>query len=152
MIIQIDTREKPHAIKKIVTSFDALGVKYVRSKLMVGDYMSFDNPYVIVDRKQSLLEVCNNICQDHDRFRKELMLAYSLDVRMIILVEHGGSIKTLEDVIFWENPRLTESPKALTGEKLYHTMRTIERKYGCVWSFCSKDETGERIIELLKGG
>ena len=65
MVIQIDTREKARAIKQIVRTFDAAGVKHYTSKLLVGDYMSLDNPKVIVDRKQNLLEVCNNVCQDH---------------------------------------------------------------------------------------
>lgn len=52
--IQIDTREKQRAIRKIVKTFDDHGVKHFSSKLLVGDYMSLDNPRLIIDRKQSL--------------------------------------------------------------------------------------------------
>ena len=151
MVVQIDTREKARAIRQIVRTFDAKGVKHYTSKLFVGDYMALDNPKVIVDRKQNLLEVCNNVCQDHERFRAELKRAADCGIKLIILVEHGDGIASLEDVIFWQNPRLAKSPKAISGERLYKTMRTIERKYGCKFAFCNKSDTGKRIIELLQG-
>ena len=151
MVIQIDTREKQKAIRQIIRTFDAKGVKHYTSKLFVGDYMALDNPRVIVDRKQNLLEVCNNVCQDHERFRAELKRAADYGIKLIILVEHGEGIASLEDVIFWQNPRLARSPKAISGERLYKTMRTIERKYGCKFAFCSKSDTGRKIIELLQG-
>lgn len=151
MIIQVDTREKSKAIRQILRTFDQLGVKHVSSKLLVGDYMNLDNPKIVVDRKQNLLEVCSNVCQDHTRFRAELNLAKECGIKLIVLVEHGYGIESLEDVIFWHNPRLAESPKALTGEQLYKTLRTIERKYGCAFAFCTKSQTGKEIVRLLEG-
>lgn len=44
MTIQIDSREKAKAIKKIIATFDSEKVDYFISKLYVGDYMNFDNP------------------------------------------------------------------------------------------------------------
>lgn len=149
MVVQIDTREKARAIRQIIRTFDAKGVKHYTSKLFVGDYMALDNPKVIVDRKQNLLEVCNNVCQDHERFRQELKRAADCGIKLIILVEHGEGIASLEDVIFWENPRLAKSPKALTGERLYKILRTVERKYGCVFAFCDKRDTGKEIMKWL---
>ena len=52
---------------------------------MVGDYMNYDNPRLIIDRKQNLSELCNNVCQDHDRFRKELRFAQDNDIQLVIL-------------------------------------------------------------------
>ena len=60
MQIQIDSREKARAIKKIVDEFDKQGIQHFISKLYVGDYMSYDNPRLVVDRKQGLSEVCSN--------------------------------------------------------------------------------------------
>lgn len=149
MVIQIDTREKARAIRQIVRTFDAAGIKHYTSKLLVGDYMSLDNPYVIVDRKQNLLEVCNNVCQDHDRFMAELLRAKDVGIKLIVLVEHGEGINSLEDVIFWENPRREKSPKAINGDRLYKILQTVERKYGCTFAFCDKRHTGEEIIRWL---
>lgn len=149
MQIQIDSREKAKAIKKIMAEFDKQGVRHYTSKLYVGDYMSLDNPRLVVDRKQNLTEVCSNVCQDHERFRNELIKAQKAGIQIIVLVEHGKDIKSLEDVIWWLNPRLKTSPKAITGERLYKTLLTLECKYGCQFEFCEKKDTGRRIIELL---
>ena len=161
MIIQIDSREKAKAIQKIIAEFDRQGIKHPVSKLMVGDYMNYDNPRVIVDRKQNLTEVCSNVCQDHDRFRRELVLAKENGIRRMILGEHGKDIKSLEDVIFWKNPRSEKRKKidgkwhtvhtnAMKGDVLYKILTTLQEKYGCEFQFCTKEETGKRIIELLE--
>lgn len=150
MIIQVDTREKAKAIRQIMRTFDAQGIKHVTSKLYVGDYMNMDNPHLVVDRKQNLLEVSNNVCQDHERFRAELKRAAECEIKVIVLVEHGEGIASLEDVIFWQNPRLATSPKAMTGERLYKILRTLQRKYGCEFAFCEKKDTGKEIIKWLE--
>ena len=164
MIIQIDSREKAKAITKIVAEFDRQGIKHPVSKLMVGDYMSYDNPRLIIDRKQNLTELCSNVCQQHDRFRAELIRAKENDIKLIILCEHGKGIRCLDDVIWWDNPRSvkrTKEPdgrwknvetKAMQGDVLYKILCTMERKYGVKFLFCDKDETGRRIVEILEGG
>ena len=160
MIIQIDSREKARAIKDIVDEFDRQGIKHPVSKLMVGDYMNYDNPRIIVDRKQNLTELCSNVCQDHERFRRELLLAKENGIQLVILCEHGKDIECLEDVIFWDNPRRkkrkqidgkwhTVTTKAMTGETLYKILETQRRKYGVEFMFCTKKETGKRIVEIL---
>lgn len=105
MDIQIDSREKARAIQKILAYFDSNGIRYYISKLWAGDYMSLDNPRVIIDRKQNLTELCSNITQQHKRFKDELVRAKEMGIKIIILCEHGGNIKTIEDVKSWINPR-----------------------------------------------
>ena len=105
MVIQVDSREKAHAIEKILAEFDRQGVKWFVSKLPQADYMSLDNPKLLIDRKQNLNELCNNVVQDHKRFRAELLRAQEYGQHIIVLVEHSKNIRTLEDVIHWVNPR-----------------------------------------------
>ena len=105
MNIQIDSREKARAIRVIVEEFDRRGVDHFVSKLYVGDYMNYDNPRLIIDRKQNLTELCSNVCQGHSRFRNEILRAQEHGIQMIILCEHGKGIEQLEDVIWWDNPR-----------------------------------------------
>ena len=165
MVIQIDSREKDRAIRKIVEEFDRQGIKHPVSKLMVGDYMNYDNPRLIVDRKQNLSEVCSNVCQGHERFRRELVRAKENEIQLVILVEHGKGIRQLSDVIWWENPRRWKrrrnpepgrweeiETKAMQGETLYKILCTQERKYGVRFLFCEKEETGREIIRILGGG
>lgn len=163
MVIQIDSREKPRAIQNILSEFERQGVVHFVSKLFVADYMNYDNPRVVVDRKQNLIEIVSNVTQDHERFRNELLRAQANGIKIIFLVEHGDGIETLEDVLFWENPRRHKRKKvngrwvdyetnATTGRTLYNILRTMERKYGCEFQFCTKEDTGKRIIEILTEG
>lgn len=151
MTIWIDSREKPRAITRIIETFDREGVRYITNKLPVGDYMSIDNPRLVIDRKQSLQEVCLNVIQQRDRFVRELERAREMEIRLIILVEHGGQIRTLPDVMSWVNPRLRESPLAVSGTRLFKIMAAMGVKYGVEWAFCDKRRTGAEIIRLLGG-
>jgi hypothetical protein len=181
LTIQIDSREKTRAITKIVEEFKKQGVDYYISKLWTGDYMSLDNPRLIIDRKQNLSEICANVCNTHDRFRSELVRAHDKGIKLIILIEHSNRIKSIDDVETWENPRrkvktrvwiedelkinddgeeywetahyetAEVETKAMTGATLAKVMRTQERKYGCEYMFCDKLHTGKKIVELLGG-
>lgn len=113
MEIIIDSREKARAIQKILKEFDRQGVKYAVSKLFVGDYQSLDNARLIIDRKQSLLELCSNLCQQHKRFKAELVRAQEMGIKLIILCEHGGKITSLEAVKEWKNPRTYQWEKKI---------------------------------------
>ena len=151
VVIWIDSREKAHAIEKILAEFDRQRVKYFVSKLPVGDYMNLDRPKLVIDRKQNLSELCNNVCQQHKRFTAELKLAQDLGIRLIILCEHGGAIKSLRDVMDWTNPRLKVSPLAVSGERLFKILTTMSRTYGVEFLFCDKRNTGKWIIDILSG-
>lgn len=154
MVCQVDSREKDRAIKQILYDFDQSGVKWFVSKLYVGDYMNLDNPKIVVDRKQNLNELCNNVCQDHKRFAAELIRAKEVGIHIVVLVEHGNGINCLADVLDWVNPRLKESPMAVSGERLFKILSTMQcntNLYDCEFQFCDKSETGQRIIEILGG-
>ena len=152
LVVQIDTREKPKAIENIVKEFDKQGVKHIRSKLYSGDFMLLSNPYLTIDRKQNLNELCNNVVQDHKRFRDELIRAQEVGISVVVLVEHGGGIKSLEDVPNWVNPRLKVSPLAVSGERLYKILKAMEYTYKVRFEFCDKRQTGKRILEILTEG
>lgn len=152
MVIQIDSREHKWELARIQRQLTAAGCKTIVSKLYVGDYQSLDNPRLVIDRKKDLLELCGNVCQQHERFQKELVRAMDAGIQIIILCEHGEEIRRLEDVYFWDNPRLKDSPKATTGESLYKSLMTIKNRYNVRFEFCIKTETGKRIMELLNDG
>ena len=112
--------------------------------------MSLDNAKFAIDRKQNLLEVCNNVCQDHTRFINELKRANEYGIRLVFLIEHSRNIRTLDDAQKWKNPRLKESPLAVSGERLYKILSTIEKTYNTKFYFCDKAHTGQEIIKLLR--
>lgn len=166
MTIQIDSREHKKELERIKKQFDKYGIKYFISKLYVGDYQSLDNPRLVIDRKKDLQEICGNVCQQHERFKAELLRAKEHGIRLVILCEHGADIKSLEDVYFWSNPRKYQvrwktvngkrvkdviSEKAVDGNQLYKSLCTIRDRYSVDIQFCSKEETGKKIIEILGG-
>ena len=151
MTIQIDSREHKWELARIQRQLTTLGCKTIVSKLYVGDYQSLDNPRLVIDRKKDLQEICGNVTQQHERFQRELLRAQEAEIQLIILIEHGDGIQTLEDVYFWDNPRLSKSPKATTGKSLYRSLCTIRDRYNVRFEFCTKRETGQKIMELLDG-
>lgn len=148
MHIIVDTREQKY--NHVTNYFDEQGIKWVRSKLICGDYQNPLNPTVIIDRKKDLQEVAGNVCQQHDRFVRELELAKELGYKLIVLVEEPN-ITNVEQVFGWYNWRRRNNPKAINGKTLHKIMKTMESKYNVSWEFTSKKDCGKRIVELLGG-
>ena len=148
MNIIVDTREKVGKNLHVTNYFDGQGIKWYRSKLICGDYQNPEKPMVIIDRKQSLQEVAGNVCQQHDRFVRELELSKELGYKMIILVE-DPNITALPKVCAWYNWRSKKNPKAINGKTLYKIMSTMSEKYDITWEFTTKANCGRRIVELL---
>lgn len=149
MIVQIDTREKESQLKRIIGHLESQGVRYVISKLDVGDYMSLANNKCAVDRKQSIGEYAANMGADHKRFRNEMIRANDNGIKLIFLIE-DDKISCIEDVKRWWNPNSMFHEKYMTGEMLYKGMKTQIERYGVEFRFCKKHETGLKIIEILK--
>lgn len=180
-MILIDSREKPKAITKIIKCFEENNIDYDTSKLYVGDYQSLDNPKVIVDRKQNLAEIMQNVTQK--RFRDELIRAKKAGIHLIVLIEHSKDITCIDDIKNWKNQRLEfykfqlKKKMGLYGEfnewhlyreakekglnprkppispeqlcKSLHTIEDNKEDYDVSFEFCSKSETGQKILELL---
>lgn len=149
MIIQIDTREKDRAIKKIIAEFDRQGIKYISSKMFVGDYCDLSNPLVIIDRKQNIAELAQNATSQHDRFKRELLRLDEIGGKMYILVEQdkisGQKIQSLEDVMLWK-PKFGR----IIGLQIYRILSAWQHKHNIEYVFCSKANTGKEIIRLLE--
>lgn len=168
MDLMMDTREHKKEADRIMKQFRELpDINIIRSKLYVGDYMSLDNPRLVIDRKKDLQELCGNVTQQHERFRDELIRAKEHGIHIIVLCEHGEGITELDDVLFWENPRAKEmiwvmqdhhpvkvpkNPKATTGEQLWKSLSTIRERYDVEFMFCEKRDTGAEIVRILGGG
>lgn len=115
--------------------------------------MTISNPTIYIDRKQNLSELTTNVGKDHARFMREIKLAKELGLKLVILCEHGYSIKTLDDVKSWDNPRLRTHPKAMTGETLHKILSTmLEKNDHLSIQFCNKSNTGKEILKILNLG
>lgn len=153
-MLLVDSREKPKAIQTILKHFEREGVPYSITKLFIGDYQDYGNPFLIIDRKQSIQELAANCTRDHERFKRELERAKSVGARLVILVEQNRykdrerwiRVETIEDLMLWESPHTT-----IRGEKVYRVLRAWIAKYDIVIQFCDKRQTGKKILEILYG-
>lgn len=152
--LQIDTREKTKAIQSILRYMDNHDVEHVSTKLLIGDYMDFNRPGIVVDRKHDIAELAKNCTSDHERFRRELQRAQKANTTLVVLVEQNRyrdreqwiRVESIEDLMLWSGPHTT-----ITGEKVYRVLRSWIAKYPLRVEFCDKRETGRRIYEIIYG-
>ena len=170
MVVLEDTRNKPGQHDNISEYFADHGIGLVRSKIVCGDYCS--PPTISVDTKQGLGEIYQDLIQDHDRFKRECILAQSIGTKLIILIEMDeDGITCVDDVWKWKNPRYDEwlrkysfalagqrkgktykAPKPpVSSDRLMRMMETMTERYGVEWQFCRYEDTGQRLEEILHG-
>ena len=151
-LIIVDSREKPKAIGGILSYFDKQGIKYETSKLLFGDYMDYNRPGLVIDRKQNIAELAKNCTIEHDRFRRELERVKEAGAELVILVEQCRyidrkqtiKVETIQDLIRWSNKYTT-----IKGEKVYRVLASWCYKYPIRVEFCNKQHTGRKIIKIL---
>lgn len=108
----------------------------------------------------------------HGFFHRGLKRAQNSGIRLVVLVENNDGVACIDDLIWWINPRLKimrrsnecigfykngkprykrvqKFPNAATGEQLAKSLITMHEKYGVEFMFCSKGESGKKILELL---
>lgn len=150
MIVLEDSRQKPEKNKHIREQLEHLGYKVDRCKLYTGDYTWAINQSICVDTKANMGEIESNLIQDHERFREECVRAKEAGIQLVVLIQ-DQKIKSVADVFGWYNPRKRFSPKAVSGRQLAKMMISMESKYAVKFKFCTKDEVGQQIINLLGG-
>lgn len=148
-----DTRQKPdqHTLKN--EYWQSIGQKVVRSKLIAGDYMLVGGT-VSVDTKRSILELASNIDQQHERFRRELINARECGIELHFLVENADGVRDLPTLARWQNPRRFVNAKRglrppVDGRRMAKACATMEERYGCFFHFCTPEEAGARVLEIL---
>jgi ribosome-associated protein len=135
--------------------------------------MDFVGSYnIAVDTKKDIQELIQDVCtKDHARFRDECILAQNTGVKLFILVEDNGGfcdrrctiynkpVKSINDLFSWKNPRafifkagVQKYPKCTKGAVLAKSCLTMEKEYGVKFLFCTKDEAGAKVIEILTKG
>lgn len=170
LTILTDTRQKDskHTFKE--NWFAENGIKTVNSKLPAGDYSLLKDMSRVVDTKRNLQELCGNLIQDHERFRREADFCKDNGIELIVLIEEYGMNK-LEDVLKWENPRLVRYNKIklahqngvmsgvplppkppISNSTLFKIMRTFGEAHNVRWEFCNPIDSGRRVVELLTEG
>ena len=148
-----DSRQQAGKHETKHAAWEEHGDKVIRCALPFGDYIAV--PPVSVDTKASMQEIAQNIGgskQEHNRFRRELQRAQEAGCHLYVLVENDEGIRSLEDVMYWINPRLIDSPKAITGLRLARAMQTMQERYGVTFLFCHPERAAATIHYLLERG
>ena len=151
-LIIVDSREKPKAIGKILEYFDKQGIQYETSKLLFGDYMDYNRPGLVIDRKQNIAELAKNCTIEHIRFKAELERVKKAGAKLVILVEQNTyqdkkqliKVESIIDLIRWSNKYST-----IRGEKIYRTLSGWCYEYPIRVEFCNKRSTGRKILKIL---
>ena len=145
-LLIVDSREKGH--KAILKYFDKIGQDYIISKLDYGDYMFYKNNNVVIDRKDSLLELAGNLCHtsEHQRVLREIQRSKDDNCKEFIFLISESKIKTVEDIKKWSSPHTK-----VKGSVLLKIMSTMAKKHGVKFIICKRRDMGKKIIEILGG-
>ena len=161
--IWCDTRQQKGKHVNVDGWFEKHGVPHSYRKLDFGDYMR-EGSNISIDTKQSMDELAGNLGKDHARFVRECERAANAGYRLIILVERKPKLNSPIELAKWTpvachmcracNPLeskgcLKHRSKPMQGSTALKIMQTIERKYGTRFEFCTRNDTAQRICELL---
>ena len=152
--IIIDSREKPKAITKIIDYFQQHEIEYETSKLLFGDYMDYNRPGLVIDRKQNIAELAKNCTVEHERFKREMERAKKAGAELVILVEQNKfvdrgkivKVNSIIDLLTWASQHTM-----IKGEKVYRVLASWSAKYPIRVVFCDKRSTGKMIDKILYG-
>lgn len=152
MVIQIDSREKGN--KAILDYFNSVGQKYIVSKMYAGDYQDVNSVKVLIDKKDSLVELAGNLCRtlEHERLKREIAKACDIGCERFIFLIADKSITSVEEVNGWKVPKKKDGSlyTKVRPEILEKIMKTMMEKYGVEFMFCKKAEMGKEIVRLLE--
>lgn len=151
-LLLVDTREKPKAIAPILEHFDKAGVRHISTKLLFGDYMDYNRPSLVIDRKRNIAELAKNCTTDHKRFKKELERVQAAGATLVVLVEQNRykdrekwiRVNSIEDLLLWSSPHTK-----VRGEKIFRVLSSWIFKFPLRIEFCDRRTTGKRILQII---
>ena len=174
MILWEDTRQQrgKHTTKH--NWWRAHGVQFAERAVALkdGDYTR-DGSNVIVDTKRDIRELAQNVTRDHSRVRKDYADAKERGWRLIILVENLDGVTSLETLPKWTNDyckrcwvyrankcnpsskgncekNRRKSKKPIQGEQLSKICKTMQKRYGVEFMFCTPWDSARIICDLLE--
>ena len=147
MTVLVDTREQKTSFSE--RRYAQFERPYRREKLNVGDYSAeFTLPggkvislkdAVVVERKNSIDELCMCFTSQRGRFEREFMRASKSGIKVYLLVENA----TFESM-YGGKYRARMNPNSLIASVLAWLSR-----YNCVLVFCKAEVSGRLIRDIL---
>lgn len=149
LLILVDTKEKEN--KHILAYFDKFNIPYKTKKLDVGDYsfqisknditefnhdIVFDDE-IVIERKNSVLELAGNLSNGRDRFERELIRGSK--IQKILMVEDENGYSNIKSGSY--TTYCNYSIKSYIS-----TLYTFEDRYNLKIKFVPKELAGEVIF------
>lgn len=156
MALVEDTRQQrgKHDLK--AAHFESVGEGVVRCALPVGDYQR--PAKAAVDTKKDIIELGMDLKTDHARFKRECERARDLGTQLVVLVENRDGVRCLDDLERWVEPEKSFKTRnkygravRYTGKSIASACRSMHVKYGVMFGFCTPEESGKRVIDILDG-
>jgi ERCC4-type nuclease len=136
-IILRDSREKPGHGYKFIKCGTCSGTEII--KLDFGDYAIKDHlDLIVVERKQSITELCNNIGRYRDRFEAELQRMVDMKVKRRYMV--------VED--YWTHVFKQKYTK-MHPNAIFESIISLSIQYGLQTIMAGTSEMGHRITRSL---
>ena len=151
MVIVEDSRNQIGKHKNINAYLKSVGLRVIRSKLIVGDYVIANRQDTSIDTKKDMIETSMDLFRDHRRFRDECQLAKDCEIHLVVLIE-DNTVANWDELLKWTNPQPNRSALTPNGERCYKVMKAMEYSYGVEFQFCKKNDTGKRILQILTEG
>ena len=132
-----DSREKPEHGYKFIKCETCLGMEI--AKLDFGDYAIKGHlDLIVIERKQSVCELTNNIGKDRDRFESELqrMVNAGVKFRFVVVEDYYSSI--------FHQKFTRMHPNAI-----FESIHSLEIKYNVHFIFAGTAEMGHKIVRSL---
>lgn len=149
-----DTLNKPGQHETKHAYWQKMGCNIIRCRLPFGDYVAV--PSVAVDTKRDIYEIAGNLTTEHVRFRNECIRAKDAGCQLVILIENLDGVSSIDDLENWVESyrhfRMRNGKQRVSGKYLSLTMRTMTKKYGVRFEFCTPNDAGRRVIEIIEGG
>lgn len=155
--IQIDTRQQSGKHDHKHDKWASEGVPTFISKVPFGDYVLA--PPASVDTKKDIYELYGNLTLEHERFKREVILARDMGCQLVVLVENEDGVEKLSDLATWSEPmdhykmrkRKSKNQNAQRwhGQRIAKACKTMHDRYGVIFDFCHPSESCERIQRIL---
>lgn len=133
-----DTREKADKGYRFIASKTCAGM--VTEKLDYGDYALKDHlDLIAIERKASVIELCNNLGKHRDRFERELQRMVDADVKHRYII--------VED--YWSSALKKQRFTRMHPNAVFESIIALMIKYDVHFIFAGKHETAHRITRSL---
>jgi ERCC4-type nuclease len=142
MILIEDSRNKIGKHDNILRYCKDNGIEVQRKVLNVGDYMLPQGTKAI-DTKADIEELANDLFRDSKELNKKYKKCYHNKIKLIVLTEEP--IKDIEELKKWKSKH-----SKINGRFLVYLIHTLQISYGIRFIFCNPQDTGAKILELLK--